>query len=74
VTLTGHVLKTRQSDVTDQGYVFSATVIALGNLLVLVLALPLLTGQPDLPTAGRWCWEGTRQAVEILIGLVPARA
>jgi len=59
LTLTGHVLKTRQSDISGQGYVFSAAVILLGNLLVLALGIPLLTSEPNLTTALSWCWEGT---------------
>jgi hypothetical protein len=41
-------LQTRQSDITGQGCVFSAVVIALGNLLVLIVGIPLLAGQPPL--------------------------
>ena len=44
VTLTWEILKTRQSDVTSQGRLFSAVVIFLGNALVLVIAIPMLTG------------------------------
>jgi len=63
VTLTGHILKTHQSDISEQGYLFSAVIIILGNLLVLVLAIPLLTSNPTLPTAFLWCWEGTLDLV-----------
>jgi hypothetical protein len=42
LTLTWHILKTRQTDITSQGYLFSAVVIFLGNALVLLLAIPLL--------------------------------
>ncbi len=42
LTLTWHVLKTRQSDITSQGYLFSFVVILLGNVLVLLVGLPLL--------------------------------
>lgn len=48
LTLTAQVLKTRQSDITRQGYLFSGVVIFLGNALVLMLGLPLLTGAPPL--------------------------
>src|SRR5262249_54665214 len=51
VTLTWHVLKTNQSDITDQGYLFSAVVIFLGNVLVLLIGIPLLTGQPPVSRA-----------------------
>lgn len=59
VTLTWHVLKANQSDITDQGYLFSAVVILLGNVLVLVIGIPLLTGTPDVGTAFRWWWDCT---------------
>ncbi len=48
VTLTFHILNTRQSDITEQGYFFSFVIIFLGNILVLMLGLPLLTGSSDL--------------------------
>lgn len=44
LTLTWHILKSSQSDITEQGYLFSAVIIFLGNVLVLLLAIPLLTG------------------------------
>lgn len=43
VTLTFHTLQTRQSDITSQGYLFSAVVIFLGNVAVLLFGIPLLT-------------------------------
>jgi hypothetical protein len=43
VTLTWHILKTRQTDITSQGYIFSAAVIFLGNAAVLLIGTPLLT-------------------------------
>lgn len=43
VTLTFHTLQTRQSDITSQGYLFSAVIIFLGNVMVLLLGIPLLT-------------------------------
>jgi hypothetical protein len=43
VTLTIHVLQTTQTDITSQGYCFSAVVIFLGNVIVLLLGIPLLT-------------------------------
>lgn len=48
VTLTFHVLQTRQSDITGQGYLFSAVVIFLGNVVVLLFGVPLLTHSPRL--------------------------
>lgn len=54
VTLTWHVLKTRQSDITSQGYLFSAVIIFLGNITVLLAGLPLLTARVTLLTAMGW--------------------
>lgn len=66
ITLTGHTLRTRQSDITQQGYLFSAVVIWLGNATVLLLGVPLVTSRVDLLTALGWCVESTR---EVLLGL-----
>ena len=54
LTLTWHILKNSQSDITEQGYLFSAVVIFLGNVGLLLLAIPLLAGQVEVPTALRW--------------------
>ncbi|MGC8744341.1 MAG: hypothetical protein ACP5T0_10735 [Verrucomicrobiia bacterium] len=43
ITFTIKVLQTKQSDILSQGRIFSYTVIALGNLLVLIIALPVLS-------------------------------
>ena len=48
VTLTWHVLKTRQSDITSQGWLFSAVIIFLGNVGVLLFGVPLLTTKVGL--------------------------
>ena len=63
VTLTGHVLKTRQSDITDQGYLFSAVIIYLGNVVVLLFGLPLLTAEMQLATVLGWWLEATGEIV-----------
>jgi hypothetical protein len=57
VTLTWHILKSSQTDITEQGYLFSAVVIFLGNVGILLLAIPLLTRQVDLMQALAW-WGG----------------
>jgi hypothetical protein len=57
VTLTWHILKESQSDISDQGYLFSAVVIFLGNVLVLLVGIPLLTGAVELKQALSW-WAG----------------
>ena len=43
VTLTFHTLQTQQSDITSQGYLFSGVVIFLGNIIILLFGIPLLT-------------------------------
>ena len=61
VTLTWHVLQTRQTDITSQGYLFSAVVIFLGNVAVLLFGVPLLTAKVSLLDAGGWWFEGIGQ-------------
>jgi len=59
VTLTAHILKTRQSDITQQGYFFSTVVIYLGNISVLLLGIPLLASKVGVWTAMGWWLECT---------------
>ena len=59
LTLTLHVLQTRQSDITDQGYLFSAVIIWLGNAGVLLVGLPLLTANIAVLTVLGWTLEAT---------------
>jgi hypothetical protein len=56
VTLTWHVLQMQQSDITSQGWIFSAVIIFMGNVSVLLGGLPLITGQPRLTQALGWWW------------------
>jgi len=58
VTLTLHILQSRQTDITEHGYLFSGAVIFLGNLLVLLVGLPLLTAGTSIISALRWWGEG----------------
>jgi hypothetical protein len=58
VSLTIHVLQTHQSDITDQGYLFSTVVIFLGNVCVLLFGIPLLTRRPEIfKIFSLWCAE-----------------
>ncbi len=66
VTLTSHILQTRQSDITQHGYLFSAVVIFLGNISLLLLGVPLLTGSVSLPSALVF-WQAS--TLEILLAL-----
>jgi hypothetical protein len=59
VTLTFHVLQTRQTDVTDQGYLFSAVIIFLGNVAVLLFGIPLLTAKVSVLNSLGWWFECT---------------
>lgn len=59
VTLTFHVLQTRQSDITSQGYLFSGVVIFLGNVSVLLFGIPLLTARVGILNALGWWAEST---------------
>jgi hypothetical protein len=54
ITLTWQVLHTRQSDITSQGWLFSGVVIFLGNAGLLLVAVPLIAGQPALGRALGW--------------------
>jgi hypothetical protein len=62
LTLTWHILKSEQSDIADQGYIFSAVIIFLGNMIVLLIGMPLLASKVELTTAFRW-WAESTQAV-----------
>ena len=62
ITLTWHILQMRQSDITGQGYLFSAVIIFLGNITVLLIAVPLLAARVDLAAAFGWWWEFSREA------------
>lgn len=51
VTLTIHALQTQQSDIISQGYLFSGVVIFLGNAVILLFGIPLLTQKISLGQA-----------------------
>jgi len=59
VTLTWETLKTRQSDITGQGRLFSFVVILLGNVLVLLVGLPLLAPRVGVMRALGWWMQCT---------------
>jgi len=67
ITLTWHILKNSQTDITEQGYLFSAVTIFLGNITVLLVGIPLLASRVDVPTALRWWADGTLEMVRWLI-------
>lgn len=69
LTLTWHVLKTRQSDITSQGYLFSAVVIFLGNAGVLLFGVPLLAARVRLLDVWAWVLTDTGQVFHWLARL-----
>lgn len=62
ITLTWHVLQTHQSDITSQGYLFSAVIIFLGNITVLLVGIPVLTNIGVLSALGWWL-QGTGEVL-----------
>lgn len=66
LTLTWHILKTEQTDITQQGYLFSAVVIFLGNAGVLLLAVPLLAAKVNVLTALGWWLKCTGDVFQTL--------
>ncbi|HSU57174.1 MAG TPA: hypothetical protein VLT36_24250 [Candidatus Dormibacteraeota bacterium] len=67
ITLTWHILKHSQTDISEQGYLFSAVVIFLGNISVVLIAIPLLGARIGLATALVWWGECTREFVAALL-------
>jgi len=63
ITLTAHVLKSRQTDITDQGYLFSGVVIFLGNIVVLLIGVPLVTGQGGVIGAFELWRDSTKECL-----------
>jgi hypothetical protein len=69
ITLTVHILRTRQSDITSQGYLFSAVIIFLGNIFVLIIGIPLLTSEMPLSWAMRSWWADTLGVLQWLLAV-----
>jgi len=59
VTLTWHILQTRQSDITGEGYLFASAIIFLGNISVFLVGLPLLTARVTVFTSMGWWLQET---------------
>ena len=70
VSLTAHALKTQQSDITSQGWLFSAVIIFLGNVCVLLFGLPFLTAKVSFLNALGWWLESTGELLNWLARLV----
>jgi hypothetical protein len=54
VTFTANVLQTKQADISTQGHFFSWVVIALGNIFVLAVGLPVLSGFSVMTSLKMW--------------------
>jgi hypothetical protein len=70
LTLTAHILKTEQSDITGQGYLFSAVVIFLGNISVLLVGIPLLAAKAGVWMAFRWWFDCTSDVFHRIAHLI----
>ncbi len=70
VTLTAHIVKTRQTDITEQGYLFSIVIIFLGNISVLLIGIPLLTARVDLLKMFGWWFQNTGEVFQRLSKMV----
>jgi len=54
ITFTINALQTEQSDIKSQGTFFSLVIIFIGNILVLIIALPVLSGFSIITTLRFW--------------------
>jgi len=70
VTLTWHILQGKQSDLVQHGYIFSAVVIVLGNLGLLLVGIPLLTARVGVLTALSWWLQSTETVLRRLAGII----
>jgi len=66
VTLNWHILKHSQTDISDQGYLFSTVIIFLGNVALLLVGIPLLVSKVGILTALGWWLECTSETVRRL--------
>jgi hypothetical protein len=66
VTLTWHILKHSQSDITEQGILFSFAIIFLGNIVVLLVGIPALATKVEVLTALRWWFDSTGEVLKAL--------
>lgn len=70
VTLNWHVLQGSQTDITSQGYLFSFVVIFLGNIIVLLIGIPLIVVRTSVPTALGWWLDATLEVVRRLAAML----
>jgi hypothetical protein len=69
LTLTWYILKHSQTDISSQGYLFSAVIIFLGNVAVLLVGIPLLAGKVGVLTALGWWFDCTIETLRRLAAL-----
>jgi hypothetical protein len=62
VTLNWHILQQSQTDISDQGYLFSTVIIFLGNVTVLLVGIPMLASKVEVLAALGWWLECTTEA------------
>lgn len=74
VTLTWHILKHSQTDISEQGYLFSAAVIFLGNAAVLLIGIPLLATNVGIMMALEWWLNGTLSVLRALLRIAGGSA
>ncbi len=67
LTLTAYVLRIRQPDIVQEGAWFSAVSIGLGNVTVLLLALPPLVSAGTPLTGLSSGWEETGRWLDLLV-------
>ncbi len=66
-TLTGWILRIRQSDLSGEGYLLSAMVIWLGNVAIGLLAVPLLTGNGSCYGTLTTAFEYTGRTLDFIL-------
>lgn len=69
VAMTLQVLRLRQPDIVSEGAIFSALVILVGNLVVLLVAGPLLAGSDSFVEGIQSGWLRTGQILDFLVRL-----
>ena len=72
ITLTLHALSAKQTDISDNGALLSSIVIVAGNAAVLLLCIPLLTGQVGMTTALVWWGNDSLRFVSRFAGWLAA--
>jgi len=69
VAMTIQVLRLRQPDIVSEGALFSAVVIPVGNIVVMLLFLPMLVGSGSVLDGFQSGWFRTGQIIDWLVHL-----